>query len=210
MRNSLSRVSPVLLSVVLLSAYVVLPCPAELQGSQTQQGQTVARAARRSREQKKNAAKQARVIGNEDLDTEYFKTGQEGLHFGAPSRLKTEAPSARDAAAAQAADQTATSANKGSRPKGKDSEEAAAEDAEIAQLKEQIAEAEEHLKWQQRELALDQDTIYSNPNYTDFRTGKGKLDAEQQRIDENQQDIHGLKANLEVLQERRKQAAPPR
>jgi hypothetical protein len=209
MRNSLSPTSVVLLSVVLLSVYVVLPCAAEPQDSQKQQGQSVADAARRSREQKKNAARQARVIRNEDWGTEYFKAGQEGLNFGAPASQKSKALSASTVAAAEAAEQAETSANKGSRPKGKDAEEAAAEDAKIAKLREQIAEAEEHLKWQQRELALDQDTVYSNPNYTDSRTGKAKLDSEQQRINERRQEIEGLKANLAVLQERQKQGAPP-
>ena len=205
MRNRLSHTWQMLLSVVLLTACAALPCTAKPQDSQTQQGQSVTDAARRSREQKKKVARQSRVISNEDLDTEYFKPGQEGLNLGAASSLRTEAPSA----GTEAADQAATSANKGSRPKGKDCEEAAAEDAEIAKLKEQIAEAEEHLKWQQRELALDQDIVYSNPNYTDSRTGKGKLDSEQQRINERQQEIQGLKANLALLQEHRKQAGRP-
>jgi hypothetical protein len=202
-----------LLSVVLFTACVALPCVAEAQpqDSQTQQDQSVADAARRSREQKKNARKQSRVISNEDLDTEYFKPGQEGLYLGAPAKSKTEARSASGAVTTEAADQAATSTNKEPRPKDVDSEEAAAEDAEIAKRKKEIAEAEEAVKWQQRELALDQDTIYSNPNYTDFRTGKAKLDSEQQRISERQREIEGLKAHLAELEERRgrrKQAAP--
>jgi hypothetical protein len=211
MRNRLLRMWLVLLSVALLAACAVFSRAAEAQpqDSQSQQGQSVADAARRSREQKKNAARQARVISNEDLDTEYFIPGQEGLNLGVPAGLKREARSTGDVAAAEAASQTATSANKESRRKGKDSEEAAAEDAEIARLKGQIAEAEEHLKWQQRELSLDQDTVYSNPNYTDFKTGKAKLDAEQQQINQRQQEIEALKASLAVVQERRKQTGRP-
>jgi hypothetical protein len=202
-----------LLSVVLFTACVALPCVAEAQpqDSQTQQVQSIADAARRSREQKKNARKQSRVISNEDLDTEYFKSGQEGLYLAAPTTSKTEGLSASGAVTTDAADQAAPSANKEPRPKDVDSEEAVAEDAEIAKLKEEIAEAEEDLKWQQRELALNQDTVYSNPNYTDLKTGKAKLDSEQQRINERQQEIEGLKAHLAELEERRgrrKQAAP--
>jgi hypothetical protein len=172
----------------------------------------VADAARRSREQKNNPTRQSRVISNDDLDMKYFKPGEEGLKLSALAGLKTEAPSASGVAAASSE----------SLPVARDSllaevarlKEQVAEDAEIAKLKEQIAEAEEHLKWQQRELALDQDTVYSNPNYTDSKTGKARLDSEQQRINERQQEIEGLKAHLAVLQERRKQAvtaeiAPP-
>jgi hypothetical protein len=213
MRNRLPHVRLMLSSGVLFTACVALPCVvgAQPQDSQTQQDQSVADAARRSREQKKNARKQSRVISNEDLDTEYFKPGQEGLYLGAPAKSKTEARSASGAVTTEAADQAATSTNKEPRPKDVDSEEAAAEDAEIAKRKKEIAEAEEAVKWQQRELALDQDTIYSNPNYTDFRTGKAKLDSEQQRISERQREIEGLKAHLAELEERRgrrKQAAP--
>jgi hypothetical protein len=209
MRYRLSRTWLMLLSPVLLTACAVLPCTVR---AQPQQDQSVADAARRSREQQKNAARQSRVISNDDLDMEYFKPGQEGLNLDAPPRLKTEALSASSVAADEAADQAVTSANKESRPKDKDSEEAAAEDTEIAKLKEQITAAEEDLNWQQRELALDQDTVYSNPNYMDYETGKAKLDSEQQRINEGQQDIEGLKAHLAVLQDRqgsRKQAAQP-
>jgi hypothetical protein len=202
-----------LLRGVLYTACVALSCVAEAQPQdpQTQQEQSVADAARRSREQKKNARKQSRVISNEDLDTEYFKPGQEGLYLGVPTRSKTEALSANGAITTEAADQAAPSASKEPRPKDVDSDEADAEDAEIAKLKKEIVEAEENLKWQQRELVLDQDTVYSNPNYTDFKTGKAKLDSEQQRINERKYEIEGLKRHLAELEERqgrRKQAAP--
>jgi len=122
------------LSVVFLAVCAVFPCAsrAQPQDSQTQQNQSVADVARRNSAQKKNAARQSRVITNDDLDMEHFKPGQEGLIVSAPSTLQT--PSA-SAAAAEAADQTTTSANKESGPKDKESEEAAAEDAEIARLK---------------------------------------------------------------------------
>lgn len=212
-RNRLPHSWRVLLSVVLLAAFVVVPWVAEAQpqNSQTQQDQSIADAARRSRAQKKNAARRSRVITNEDLDLEYFKPGQEGLNLGAATSSKTEAPSASGLADVEAANQTAPSATEESQTKDKDSE-AAAEDAEIVKLKKQIAEAEEQLKWQQREFALDQDTVYSNPNYTDFKTGKAKLESEQQGITERQQEIEALKTNLAALQERqgrRGQVSPP-
>jgi hypothetical protein len=193
-RTDPSRNSFVPLSRVLFTACVVPPCVVEErpQDSHTLQDLSVADAARRHREQKKNARKQSRVISNEDLDTEYFKPGQEGLSW-APAKSKTEALRASWTVTTEAADQAATSANNEPRPKDADSEEAGAEDAEIAKLKKEIAEAEEDLKWQRRELALDQGTIYSNPNYTDFQTRKAKLDSEQQRINERLREIQGLK-----------------
>ena len=202
MRSGLSRTALMLISVVLLMASAEVPSAAKAlpQDSQTQQDQSIADAARRSREQKKYAKRQARVISNEDLDMEYFKPGQEGLYLGAPARLNTEAPRA-SAVASEATDQSSGSANIEAQAKDdKASQEAAAEGAQIAKLKEQIAEAENQLKWQRRELALDQDSVYSNPNYTDYKTGKAKLDSEQQRINDKQQETEGLKAQLAALQ----------
>lgn len=160
-----------------------------------QQDQSVADAARRSREEKKNAARQARVISNDDLDMEYFKPGQEGLNLDAH----------KDSGAT---DPASSSSNKESRAKDKELEEEGGLDGQIAKLKEQIADAEDRLKWQRRELALDQDTVYSNPNYTDTHAGKAKLDAEQQQINERQQEIEVLRMQLEALQERRTQTIP--
>jgi hypothetical protein len=210
-----SSIPVVVFSVVFLTACALLPSVTEAlpQDSQIQGDKSVADAARLNRETKKNLARQSRVISNEDLDLEYFKPGQEGLNLGASA---SETPSASLEAAAAVGDQVASTENE-SRPEGKGSDEAAAEDAKIAKLKKQIVDAEQDLDLQQRELALDQDTVYSNPNYTDSKTGKDKLDAEQKRIHERQVEIEGLKSHLAALQdlqESRKQAlsrksAPP-
>jgi len=208
MRNLLS----LSLSVVFITVCAVLPCAVQgqTQDSQTHQNQSVAEVARRNREQMKNAVRQSSVITNDDLDTEHSKPGKEGFNVGAPASLPTEAPSGVALAAVNAANMEATSTNKQSSPKSKESEEAAAEDAEIARLKDKLAEAQNQLEWQQRELVLDQHTIFSNPNYTAYRTGQAKLDSEQERINERQQEIEALKgplAELEWRQRRRKQAA---
>jgi len=197
-----------------LTTCASLPSVAEAlpQDSQIQGDKSVADAARLNRETKKNLARQSRVISNEDLDLEYFKAGQEGLNLGAPA---SETLVSSEAAAAVGDQVPASTENES--PEGKGSDEAAAEDAEIAKLKKQIVDAEQDLDLQQRELALDQDTVYSNPNYTDSKTGKGKLDAEQRRILDRQAEIERLKSHLAVLQDlqkRRKQAlssksAPP-
>jgi hypothetical protein len=200
------------LSVVFITVCAVLLCAvkAQPQDSQTQQNQSVADVARRNREQKKNGARQSRMITNDDINIEHFKPGQEGFNIGAPASLRTQPPSAIALTATNAADQAANSAKKQLSPESKESEEAAAEDAEVARLKDKFAEAQNQLDWQQRELVLDQHTIYSNPNYTAYRIGQAKLDSEQQRINERQQEIEALKgplAELEWRQWRRKQAA---
>jgi len=204
MRTRRSNVRMMLFSGAVLSVCPLLPstASAQPQDSQTAQEQSVADAARRSREQKKSAAKQSKIISNEDLDLEYYKPGQGGYNFGAPSGSNTAAPGT-EAVAADGADQSPASTNKDSQPNSKESEEAAAQDEEIKKLKEQIDKAEDQLKWQQRDFALNQDTVYSNPNYTDLQTGKAKLESQQQVINEMQADIDVLKARLTALQERR-------
>jgi hypothetical protein len=179
-----------------LTTCALLSCADEAmaQDLQTHQNQTVADAARRSREKKKDLTKQPRVVTNEDLDVKHFKADQEGLNLEAPA---TEAADASAIAGAEATDQAAASAKKESQ-----SIETAAEYAEIAKVKKQIAEAEEDLNLRQRELMLDQDTVYSNPNYTDSKAGKAKLDAEQEQINHGRQEIKGLQADLAVLQKR--------
>jgi hypothetical protein len=198
----------------ILTVCVVLPrgAQAEPQDSLIQQNQSVVDAARRSREQKKNAAPPARVFTNDDLDTEHAKRDREGFNVGALAAPQSESPSASAVAAAQAPNQAATSPNKESESKSKESEEAAAEDAEIAKLEDRLAAAQNSLFWQQRELLLDQNTIYSNPVYATTHIGKAELDTAQLKIDQKQQEIDRLKgplADLEWRQWRRMQAGRP-
>jgi uncharacterized coiled-coil protein SlyX len=173
------------------------------QDSQTQQTQSVADAARRARQDKKNAAaKSSKVITDDDLD-KTPKPGAEGLNVGAPPKSDSQPPSPAAVAAAEAADQPATSTTK-------DSSKKAGPDPEITKLKGQIAQAKKELDLLQRELALDQDTFYSKMDYAHDTAGKAKLASEQQQIDDKQQQLEGLKtrlAALQELQERDKNAA---
>jgi hypothetical protein len=167
------------------------------------QNQSVADAARQNREQKKNLVRHARVISDDDLDGEYFRSGRQGLNVGGAPTLQTEAPGASAVAAAEAADEAAIAAARAPVPNGNETKE----DVEIAELKARIAGAEIDLGLQRRELALNEDTVYSNPNYTDSHAGKAKLVAEQQRINEKQRQIEDLKEHLAVLQEHQKQTS---
>ena len=210
-----------LLSVFLVSA-VMVPAAIKAQSTDpaTLQDQYVVEAARRSREQKKNATKPVRVISNEDLDTKYFTRGRKGLSFSASPGSQTTVPCENSRAGASAGDQVVPSGNRELLSGSKESERIAAQDAEITKLKEmlavdreiiklteQLANAEDRIDWQKREFALDQDTIYSNPNYTDYETGKATLDAEQQQIVATQDEIDYLRAELAALQGRRTQGA---
>jgi hypothetical protein len=190
------------LNIRLLIACVAIPSINVQAQDVMQQDQSVADAARHNREQKKNVVRRARVISDDDLDREDFRSGREGLNVGAAPTLQTGAPSA-SVVAAETADKAAIAATREPVPSANETKE----DVEIAELKARIAGAEADLDLQRRELALDQDTVYSNPNYSDSHAGKAKLDAQRQKINQRQHEIEGLEAQLVVLQERRKQSA---
>jgi hypothetical protein len=189
----------------LLTVCVVLPhgAKAEPQNLQNQREQSVVDAARHSRELKKNAAPPARVITNDDLDTERAKSDQGASNAGAPPARQTEAANTGAIVAAEAPNQGDILTRYDSGSKSKESEEAAAEDTEIAKLKDQLASAENSLFWQQRALLLDQNTVYTNPTYTTTLLGKTELETAQLKIDQKQREIDSLKGPLADLEWRR-------
>lgn len=180
----------------LIVALTLLPCAQpRTQDTQDQQSQSVADAARRARQQKKNIAKSAsRVITDDDLDTKNFKPGAEGLNVGSKPKLDTQPPSAAAVASAEAADKTAAAA-------ATESSRKAGEDPDVAKLKEQIAQVQSQLDLLQRGLALDQDSFYSQPDYSHDTAGKAKLDSAKRQVNDKQQELDALKTRLAALLE---------
>ena len=176
-------------------------CPAAWPNWQAQdqqsdaQSQSIAEAARKSRQAAKNSSKPSKVITDDDLDKENIKPGAQGLNVGAPAELEIQPPS--PAAVAEAAATPST-------PPDPATEAAASDDPEIARLKDTIADAEKDADLSRRDLALQQDTFYSNPDYVHDSAGKAKLAALQQQINDKQQDIDRLKARLAALEETQK------
>jgi hypothetical protein len=173
-------------------------CPAASQGkSQDQQSsgaqsQSIAEAARRSRESAKNVTKPSKIITDDDLDKGNIKPGAQGLTLEAPPKLETQPPSPEASAAPDPATVAAPS-----------------DDPEIARLKDSIADAEKDAELARRELALQQDTFFSNPDHDHDVAGKAKLDALQQQINEKQQEIDRLKTRLAAMEELQKKKRAP-
>src|SRR5271163_1554419 len=164
---------------------------------------SVADAAKQAREQKQNAASAAKVITDDDLDPKNVKPGQEGLTAPTP-QLETQPPSPEAVAAVEAADAK--------------SEKSPADDplkktdpARVAKLKAELAQAEEDLKLSQRESQLEQDTVYSKPDYQHDTAGKDKLAELQRVIDDKQTAVEQLKKRVAEAEDSLKQeaAAPP-
>ena len=157
--------------------------------SQSQDSQSVAEAARRAREKKKDSAKPAKVITDDTLD----------VKKGDVQSAVAEEP--KIAGAPEAANQ---SANGTANPAAGDAKTQAASDEklkkEIAAVKERLKDALGDLDLLQRENRLDQDTYYSEPNFAGDTAGKQKLDDEQQKMSDKRQEIDRLKAKLADLQ----------
>jgi hypothetical protein len=179
---------------LILAAWVLFPLAA-CGRSQEAPGQSVADAARQARTEKKSAksssTRASKVITDDDLSSR--SKPSDAVNVGAAPKLETQPPSKSAVAAVEAADQAAES---GGAKKG--------EDPEITKAKEQVAKAAKELDLLQRELALDQDTFYSNADYAHDKAGQTKLADEQQQINAKQQELSELKAHLQELEARKK------
>jgi hypothetical protein len=166
--------------------------PSQDPSSADAQSQSIADAARRSREQAKNATKPSKVITDDDLDKTKIKPGAQGLTMDAPAKLETQPPTP---------DAVAAAASTPSSPPDAATAPAPTDDPEIAKLKDSIAVAEKDADLSRRELALEQDTYLSNADHEHDTAGKAKVAALQQEIDNKQQDIDRLKTRLAAMQE---------
>src|SRR6267143_298796 len=199
--------SPLQVVAALLGGGFCLPIAtlAQSQDAQAQQSasqdSSVADAARRARDQKKNAAKSSKVITDDDLDRHEFKPVKGGFNVGAAPQLETVPPSPGAVAAAEAADNA--SGEEGQK-------EAAAQDADIAKLKVQITQGEKDLDVQRRQLALDQDSYLSKTDYAHDTAGKSNLDNEKQQINDRQEANERLKTRLAALEELKSHRKPAR
>jgi DNA repair exonuclease SbcCD ATPase subunit len=138
---------------------------------------SVAEAARRARQQKQEAAKPAHIIDNDSLPPSPTPTN--------PSRSSSPATNSDSAAVAE---NPPTSANEEEQTK-----------KEMDDLRQQIANKKSRIDFQQRELALAQDTYYSNPNHDGDKAGKDKLDSMRADLDQAKADLADLQAKLDKL-----------
>jgi len=155
------------------------------QSSQSQDSQpqdSVAEAARRAREKNKAAAKPAKVITDDDVKP----AAPEG---SAANPAVGGFPSGPEAAKAQ-------SGPGASGASGEDDQEKA---KEIAALKEQIKQVQGDLEFLKRDMGLQQDTYYSNPDYVHDTAGKAKLDGMKQQVADKQEELNHLKDQLAEL-----------
>jgi hypothetical protein len=178
------------LAFATLIAAAVVPLSTRAQ-SQDSQSQSVADAARRAREQKKAAAKQPAPVITDDT-----------LKPSAPPAQAANAP-AQSPEAAAAKPATGSSSAPAEQPApgspAEDADQKAKASAELASLKEELTQAQKNLDLVQRELGLEQDNVYSKPNYASDTAGKANLDDLKRQITDKQLTVDALKTRLAAL-----------
>jgi len=194
-------------SLAIFSAVAILS-PA-LRAQSQDNGPSVAEAARKAKEQKKAAPKQSHVITDDTLSLRPA-SADTGAAPPAGTVINTTPvmPSAETAtppkdAAAEPAKSTESSAPAAGAdaaaaapPDAKKAEEQA---AEIAKAKEMLAQVQSELDLLSRQLTLDSETYYSNPDYAHDANGKSKLDNLQNQIGDKLTSLQELKQKLEQL-----------
>ncbi len=200
----MSRRISLRLAIAALTAASVVPLSTSAH-AQDSQSQSVADAARRAREKKKAAEKQpAPVITNDTLKPAAPAAQEANAPGPAPAPTSEAAPAVAPTSAAQPAADTsgAQDANAAPAPaaNASDADQKAKASGELADLKQQLAEAQKAAELLLRELALEQDRVYSKPNYASDTAGKAKLDALKLQLADKQQVVDALKSQLAALQ----------
>jgi hypothetical protein len=180
--------------LLLLLALPVGMASAQQQQPLPQQADSIAEAARRSREQKKEQPKPAKVWDNDTMPT---KPG--GVNVVGPSSPSSDASGNLPAANAQAAASAPeASAAKSGEKSGKDIK---ALQASLAAAKDQLQAVKTELDILQRKFNLDSQMYYGKPNYVADTEGAAKLADEKSQVDAKQQEVDTAQKKVSQLEE---------
>jgi hypothetical protein len=133
---------------------------------------------------------QPTVISDNGLDPQYFHPGASGLDVGSPPLQETQPTPPARITEVQLEEQVA-SLQKSLR--------LACAPPQAAALQLQLDQVEQSLDLHQRDFALQQDTYYSNPNYSDDTAGKAQLDDASQQIQDLQSQVDQLRQQLAAI-----------
>lgn len=204
------------LPIVAVLCVVSLPAYAQQQGSSQQTGDPVADAARKAREQKKNAQKPKKVYTEDDVST--GPVAGAGTTTATAVQAPTTASStgnAADAAAAVPTPASATSRAAGATPgaqaqpaadaaKGEDPNSEKAWRKRFSDQNAKIAKAEKELDILGRELEKSQMEYYPDPQKAmtqqntrgDINGITAKIDAKKKELDQLRQGLNDLEDQL--------------
>ncbi len=171
------------------------------------QQESLADAARRAREQKKEVPRAKRVYTNDELPAQ-GSAAVSVVGSVAPSGGAGDTTSARGAA-----DQTAGGAAADAKPVEKEkssSEDEAAWRKKFSELRAKIAGAEKELDVMQRELNLKQQQYYSDPNVAlREQYSRGDINDNKSKIDDKKKELDALRQQLSELEDDLRRAGAP-
>ena len=159
-------------------------------------------AARRAREQKKNAPKPARTLTNDDLPaappaSQPSTAPPGGTESAAPDQAPTESETGSPGKAPAAA------------PAGNEQKKKAEIEATLKRAKAELAQALSELDILQRKSALDSDSFYSQTGFSQDTEGKARLDEEARQVKDKKSQVDELKSKVAALQAKLGEAAEP-
>jgi hypothetical protein len=140
------------------------------------------------------------VISDHDLDLQNYKPGSSGISVGSLplQESQPEAPARVDIAAL---DEQIAAHEK--------SLQLACDSPQAASIQRQLDAVNTSLDSSQRQLALDQDAFYSNPNRAGDNASQTRLTNEQQYVDSLVSQKDQLKDQLATIQANEQPATPP-
>jgi hypothetical protein len=130
------------------------------------------------------------IISNHDLDLEYFQPGNSGLDVGSPPLSDSQPPANARVVEVEIKERIA-SLQKALR--------IVCEPPDTARIQIQIDDIEQQLNLLQRQLALDEDAYYSQPNFGEDTASKAQLKVELEQMQSLQFEIEQLGQQLAAL-----------
>ncbi|HKS80922.1 MAG TPA: hypothetical protein VJR23_05410 [Candidatus Acidoferrales bacterium] len=164
--------------------------PSQQAQSSQQKPDALAEAARRTREQKKDQSKSAKVWDNDTI----------GSASGTINVVGQAAAPADNTAAPAAADQGATAGQANTAAAPAKQQDNVAITADLNAAKDKLQNLQKDLDLMQRKLALDQQTFLSNPNHDSDAEGASALKNQQDQITSKQQDVADAQKAVDALQ----------
>ncbi|MHB8753887.1 MAG: hypothetical protein ACYC92_02875 [Candidatus Acidiferrales bacterium] len=161
---------------------------AQGQQSDQQSGQSVAEAARKAREQQKNAPKAKTVWTNDNIPNSPGELSVVGKAPAASAASSSEnAPAAGNANASSNAD------------KEKIAQERAKASSELDEAQQRLRSLKTDLSILQQEYNLDSAQLYSTPDYTKNQRGQAKVDAEKTAMAAKQDEVNAAQKKVDDL-----------
>lgn len=189
-----------------LGIAMLLMMPAGIAAAQQPQPQSLADAARRSREQKKDQAKPARFWDNDSIPTTPGAVSVVGDANASSAPAATDDKAAGSTAAGAVAGSGAVAAAPGNADAGKNSNAA---EAELNAAKEHLKQVTADLDLLTRQNDLDKRTYYGKPDYSKDTDGAENLRVEQNQIEAKKLEVADAQKKVDEAQAKLGPPPPP-